>query len=61
MDLEKWGQNIAPNFLLSLVDLEFDVDYDLAIKHDSVQSDDWVMDFGFMPKSRRAPKIMVIP
>ena len=46
-------QNIAPIILLApLVDSEFNVDYDFAVKHDSIQSDNRVMDFCVMPKSR---------
>ena len=46
------GQHLAPlPKLASLADLEIDADYDFAIKRDSIQSDDLVMDFCGMPKS----------
>ena len=41
-----------PIFLAPLVDSKFNVDYDFAIKHDPIESDDRVMDFCVMPKSR---------
>jgi len=54
--------NIAPQtFLAPLVNSEFNVDYDFAIKHDQIQSDDWVMDFCVIPRSRWAPKFIIIP
>ena len=63
-DLGNRGQNIDPQKNLGpLVDSSFDVDYDfaIAIKHDSIQSDDWVMDFHAMPESFWAPKISIMP
>ena len=39
-----------PQKLAPLVDSEFDVDYDFAIKHNLIQSDDGVVDFHAMPK-----------
>jgi hypothetical protein len=39
--LEIRGQNLAPKKVLApLLDSKFDVDYDFAIKHDPIQSDD---------------------
>ena len=32
------------------IDSEFNLDYDFAIKHDLIQSDDGVLDFRAMPK-----------
>ena len=56
------GAIFAPkNLVASPLDSEFNVDYDFAIKYDPIQSDDWDIDFGVMPKSRWAPKIMIIP
>ena len=58
--LTKWSEHhemrekLAPSKTLAhlrVVDSEFDVYYDFAIKHDPIQSDDWVMDFGTMPES----------
>ena len=50
--MEVRGQNLTPKKVLApLVDSEFDVDYDLAIKHDLIQSDDDVIDFHAMSKS----------
>ena len=60
-DLGIRGQNIAPHFLVPVVGSEFDVDYDFAIKHYPIQSDDWVMDVCGMAKSFWAPKIRTIP
>ena len=55
----KEGAKYCPlNFLVPLVDSKLNVDYDFAIKHDPIQSDDWVMDFCVMPESRWAPKTM---
>ena len=39
------AKSCLPKNLAPLADSEFDVDYDFAVKHDSIQSDDWVMDF----------------
>ena len=44
-------QNIVPQiFLAPLVDSKFNVEFDFAIKHDPIQSDDCVMDFCGMAK-----------
>ena len=45
---------------LPLLDSEFNVDYGFSIKHDPIQSDDWVMDISTMPKLRRAPQHRII-
>ena len=37
---ELGDKKCPPKFLVPLVDSEFDVDYDFAIKHDPIQSDD---------------------
>ena len=48
-DLEIRRQNLALQINLALlVDLGFDLDYDFTIKHDPIQSDDWVVDLGYI-------------
>ena len=47
---ENKGANISPKKLAPLVDSEFDVDFDFAIKHGPIQSDGGVMDFCGAPK-----------
>ena len=40
------GEIFAPEFFVApLLDSKFNVDCDFAINHDSIQSDDWVIDF----------------
>ena len=51
------GNILFPEFLVPLVDSEFNVDYGFAMKHGPIQSDDWDMDFCAMPRSCWAPKI----
>ena len=45
-----------PNILTILLDLKFNVDYDLAIKHDPIQPDAWVMDFVWYTKIAYSPQ-----
>ena len=40
----KRPKNCPPIFLASFADSKFDADYDFAVKHDPIQSDDWVME-----------------
>ena len=54
------GQNLSPQNLAPLVDSEFDVYYDFDIKHDLIQSDDWVVDFCVMLESHLVPKITIM-
>ena len=55
------GGFASQKVLAPLLDSNFNLDYDFATIHDPIQSDDWVMDFCGMPKSRWAPKITIIP
>ena len=46
MDLQNRGQHFVSQFFLaSLLASEFNVDYDVAIKHDPIQTDDelWIL------------------
>ena len=55
-------QNLAPwKFSAPLLDSNFNVDYDVVIKHGPIQSNDRVMNICAMSKSRWAPKITIIP
>ena len=40
VDLEIRAQNLATKKIARFVDSKFDVDYDFAVKHDPIQSDD---------------------
>lgn len=54
-------QNLAPwKFSAPLLDSNFNVDYDVVIKHGPIQSNDRVMNICAMSKSRWAPKITII-
>ena len=61
-DLNIRWQHVDPKiYLNAFTRLKIKVDYDFVIKHDQIQSGDWVMDFCVMPKLRWAPEIMNIP
>ena len=55
------GQLFVPqNDLATSLDSKFNLDYDVATKHDPIQSDDWVMDTCAMPKWRWAPNMSIL-
>ena len=56
VDLGIRGEILSPKILAPSVDSKINVDYDFAINHDPIQSDNWAMDFVSCPDCVEPPK-----